>query len=297
MPDDKPRLGRLVVIGSRGQLGQALMTKVPYAIGLARDELDLSRSNLGKHLLDTLQPFGEISGIINAAAYTAVDKAEIELDLAMRVNSLAPGSIAEYCETQNIPLVHISTDYVFSGDANQPYQPFHQTSPINFYGRSKLGGETEIGKTKATCAILRTSWVFDGINKNFLTTMLRLADTRPTLSVVSDQIGRPTYTVDLAKAALRAIEVLKRDSSKGGLYHISNCGQPISWAEFANAIFEISGVKTKVEPISTEDYPTPAERPAYSVLDLSDFERAFDFTMPSWRDALSRALQARSDIL
>jgi len=280
----------IVIIGARGQLGQALMKIAPKAIGFAREQLDLSDTNFEALLSARLRSAGSISGIINAAAYTAVDMAETERDLAVRVNGDAPGKIAAYCALHDVPLVHISTDYVFSGQSKKPYSPDHKTNPINAYGQSKYTGEIAIQKTKAISAILRTSWVYDGLNKNFLTTMLRLAESRTSISVVDDQIGRPTYTMDLAAGALQALHLLNTDISKAGIYHVSNSGPPISWSEFAKAIFETKGLKTSVEPISTQQYPTPAVRPAYSVLDISSFEKTFDFAMPSWRDGLKRAL-------
>ena len=287
--------GRVVIIGSGGQLGQALMAQAPHSIGLTREQLDLSKPNVDEALSSLLEPLGPISGVINAAAYTAVDRAESEVDLAMCVNGEAPGQIAGYCEKVNVPFVHFSTDYVFSGQARTPYRLSEQTSPINSYGHSKLAGEVAIRKTNAAFVIMRTSWVFDGINNNFLTTMLRLAETRSSLSVVADQIGRPTYTVDLARAALHALQRISCDKSKGGIYHVSNSGRPTSWEAFARSIFEASDLDVEVVPISTDDYPTPAQRPAYSVLDISDFEECFEFTMPCWQDALARALKARGD--
>jgi len=281
---------RPVIIGSNGQLGQALMELTPNAIGLTRDEIDLSKSGIKNRLKLILENFNDIHGIINAAAYTAVDKAETEKSLAHRVNGTAPGQIAQFCQEHKLPFVHISTDYVFAGDTKIPYEPEDKTSPLNVYGLSKRKGEEAVQETIANACILRTSWVYDRQNNNFLTTMLRLAETQDTLSIVSDQIGRPTYTGDLASAAMIALKKLAQDSSKAGIYHISNTGNPISWADFAIAIFKSTGKKVIVTPISTKDYPTPAKRPAYSVMNTSKFEKAFNHKLPSWKDALSRAL-------
>ena len=282
-----------LIIGSKGQLGQALMKLAPNAVGLWREQIDLSRSDLRDVLTAQLKAAGPVSGVINAAAYTAVDKAESEVKLADKINGDAPGQIAQFCADKGLPFVHISTDYVFSGDAKTPYLPNQKTAPINAYGNSKLIGEVAIEATDATAAILRTSWVYDGVNSNFLTTMLRLAETRNALSIVGDQIGRPTFTADLAAASLRALSGLIEDPSRSGMYHVSNTGDAISWAEFASAIFAAAGKKVGITAIPSVDYPTPAARPAYSVMDTSKFETVFDHLIPDWKNGLARALAER----
>ena len=281
-----------IIIGSRGQLGQALMQLSPNAIGLWREQIDLSKSNLSDVLADHIKVSGGITGIINAAAYTNVDGAETEYDLAEKVNSDAPRQIAEFCADKNLPFVHISTDYVFSGQAVKPYTPDNSTAPINVYGQSKLDGELAVQRSGAIAAILRTSWVYDSANKNFLTTMLRISETRDQLSVVGDQVGRPTFAEDLAAAAMAALIALKTDPKKAGTYHVSNTGDPISWAQFAQAIFKATGRTVSVKAIPAIEYPTPAARPAYSVLDTSKFEQAFDHMLPDWKNGLERAVRS-----
>jgi len=282
-----------LIIGSKGQLGQALMSLLPGSIGIWREQIDLSKPNLADVLAKQIRDSGPIGGIINAAAYTAVDKAESEIALANQINGNAPGQIATFCADQDLPMVHISTDYVFSGQSEKPYLPEQETAPINAYGQSKLLGEIAIEKTEANAAILRTSWVYDGHNSNFLTTMLRLSETRDTLNVVNDQIGRPTYTVDLAEASIRALKGLIEDHSKKGIYHVSNTGPAISWAQFARAIFESTGTTMTVNDIPASEFPTPAARPAYSVMETAKFEEAFDYNIPNWKDGLIRAVATR----
>lgn len=290
MPQNTPTNYPLLIIGAKGQLGQALMSQAPNAVGVSRETVDLSAPDLDIQILDCFNTKGPFSGVINAAAYTAVDRAETELKLASQVNGTAPGIIASFCAKQSIPLIHISTDYVFAGQSTKPYQPDDKAAPLNAYGQSKYEGEIEIRKTAAIAAILRTSWVYDSTNGNFLTTMVRLGKERDMLSVVSDQIGRPTFTGDLAAAALQALKVLQLDETKAGIYHVSNVGDAISWADFATAIFEAANLNTIVKPISTEEYPTPAKRPAYSVMDTSKFESSFDHDLPDWREGLRHAL-------
>jgi len=287
----------VIVIGKTGQLARALAAA---EIGLDwhitfydREACDLSASiaEIGA-FAENLPP---CDGLIMAAAYTAVDAAEDNEALAKQVNARAPEVFAKLCRARSIPMVHISTDYVFSGQDNLPINPDAQTSPINAYGRSKLAGETAMINSGARAVILRTSWVFDGIGKNFLTTMLRLGDTRESLQVVSDQIGRPTYAGHLAQACLGALNKLIEDIDfQGGTYHISGRGAAISWAEFAQAIFDATqdkrGHKVSIEAISSSDYPSRAKRPAYSILDISAFERDFNMAFPSWKDGLAAAL-------
>ena len=211
------------------------------------------------------------------------------------MNAVAPGTIAEVTAAADIPLVHISTDYVFQGDANKPYRPDDPTDPINVYGRTKRDGEVAILKANPRSAILRTSWVYDSAGKNFLTTMLRLAESRDTLTVVHDQIGRPTYAPDLALAALKVAQSLVLSpETASGIFHVSNSGPQISWADFARAIFERAEhhgmTPPKVVNIPSLDYPTPAARPSYSVLDLRALNATFDISMPLWADSLNRAI-------
>jgi len=285
------------IIGKTGQLGRALMRQIPLhghdAVFYDRAACDLSDS---PEILESfIANMGGVDAVIISAAYTAVDQAESDKDMAIRVNTLAPAAIARGCAERSIPLVHVSTDYVFDGTATTPYEPDHPTRPISVYGTTKLGGEQGIRDSGAKAAILRTAWVFDGTGKNFLTTMLRLAKDRDTLGVVGDQIGRPIYAGHLADACIRAaVKLCKNTKAHQGVFHVSGTGQPISWADFARAIFDgarkqISHDMT-VNAIPTTGYPTPAARPAYSVLDVSLFEKIFDMSLPTWNEGLEAAL-------
>lgn len=287
-----------LVIGETGQLARALKYEIEIDIGktatfLDRKACDLSASS--EDVREAIAPFlSQADALIIAAAYTAVDAAEDDYETALAVNAQAPGVIAAAAAGAGCPVVHVSTDYVFGGDASSPYTPDMPIDPLNAYGRSKAKGEIAVLAGNPRSVILRTSWVYDGVGKNFLTTMLRLGETRDTLNVVMDQIGRPTYAQDLAKACLLAAETLKTDGSAfSGIYHVSNAGEPISWATFAEAIFQTAGLSTIVKGIPSSDYPTPAKRPAYSVMDIALFESIFEMTLPSWQEGLERALKER----
>lgn len=285
---------RLLVIGKTGQLARAIAEQAPSAVLLDRTACDLTwnADDIRRALTERLT---QADAVILAAAYTAVDQAESDEATAHAVNAVAPGVIAEVTAAADIPLVHISTDYVFQGDASKPYRPDDPTDPINVYGRTKRDGEVAILKANPRSAILRTSWVYDSSGKNFLTTMLRLAESRDTLTVVHDQVGRPTYAPDLARAALKAAQSLVLSpETASGVFHVSNSGPQISWADFARAIFqraELYGVTPpKVVNIPSADYPTPAARPSYSVLDLQALKTTLDISMPLWADSLDRAI-------
>ena len=297
----------LVVIGKTGQLARALRKEISQqthknqrlqtADFIDRETLDLtSTADVIRETLDNLPP---CDAIILAAAYTAVDQAETDIQSAMAVNARAPGIIAQFCKDRNIPLIHISTDYVFSGKTHnpttmQPYKITDETAPLNVYGRSKREGELAIQASKCRYAILRTSWVYDGLGKNFLTTMLRLAQTHDTISVVHDQYGRPTYARHLAAAVLRTTsDMISDKEASHGLFHVTNTGPIISWSDFAQAIFKQQSLKTRIKPITTAEYPTPAQRPFYSVMDTSKFESLFDYTLPNWQAGLTAALAER----
>jgi len=276
----------ILVIGKNGQLARALSSilKCENALFLGRDALDL---NCHVHGLPACR------GIILAAAYTDVDGAESNFDYAKQVNGKAVGQIADICAKRSIPLVFLSTDYVFDGTTNRPWQPNDKTDPLNAYGKSKLLGEKAILSSGAEAAILRTSWVFDGLGKNFLTTMLDLSKTRSQLTVVSDQVGRPTYAGHLALACIKTLETLILNPSKSGVYHVTNSGEPISWADFSRAIFRVSEIDIKIVDILSEHYPRPAPRPANSVLDIRAFEATFGYKLPSWQKGLDAALRER----
>ncbi len=287
---------KFAVIGETGQLARALKKQITehkyQAVFFNRQDLDLSASPAKiKKFIEAIEP---VDAVILAAAYTAVDKAKEEADLAMAVNGRAPGVIGQTCKTLGIPLVYFSTDYVFNGTSKLPYKVDDEIDPVNMYGQSKRAGEIGIEASGCAYAILRTSWVFDGIGQNFLTTMLSLAQTRPSLSIVDDQLGRPTYSGHLAKAGLAVARALvEGKTGSQGIFHVSNSGPIISWAEFAQKIFDSENLPIKVNKIPTAEYPTPARRPLFSALDLEKFESIFDYKLPSWQEGLRAALADR----
>ena len=277
---------KFVVIGKTGQLARAIIREgevIGHQImALDRAALDLTTSTKNIETAIAELP-SDLDGLILAAAYTAVDAAETDSEQAFAVNSTAPGVIAKACAKHSLPIVHISTDYVFNGKASRPYQPNDDTDPLGIYGASKLDGEIAVLNSGARAIILRTSWVYDGEGKNFLTTMLKLAKSRDKISVVADQFGRPTYAGHLAMAALKTAEYLSKNNTiQSGIHHVTNGGEIISWAEFAKFIFQSKSIKTNISEIPTSDYPTPAERPAYSALNTD----CLLYTSPSPRDGL-----------
>ena len=227
--------------------------------------------------------------VINAAAYTAVDKAEDDEKTAGLVNGAAPGQMAKACARLGIPFVHISTDYVFDGMVGAPFAPTHPTAPLGAYGRSKLAAEDAINAAGGVHAILRTSWVFSAGGNNFLKTMLWLSETRDKLTVVGDQIGGPTPANAIAAACIEIADQLKVDPSKTGTYHFS--GAPnVSWAEFARDIFSQAGRKVEIDDIPTSTYPTPAKRPVNSRMNCFTTQQTFGITQPSWQAAVTQIL-------
>jgi dTDP-4-dehydrorhamnose reductase len=288
---------RILVFGGGGQLGRALAERAESVSAdaslqvLTRAEADIADAAAVARAFDRIRP----SLVINAAAYTAVDRAESEEKLAFEGNALGPYHLASLCARDHIPLFHISTDYVFSGEGSRPWREDDPTAPQNAYGRSKLAGEWAVLATHPDSHIFRTSWVFSPWGHNFVKTMLRLAKDRDELSIVADQKGCPTYAPDLADALLQiAIAKLGGRRFKTGIHHFSNQGAT-DWAEFATTIFGMSarhgGPRPTVKPIASKDYPTPATRPAWSVLDLTATVDEFGLEIPPWTDALGRCLE------
>lgn len=272
----------LLVFGSSGQVATELRRRVPGAVFLDRGAADLSDPAACAAAIAARAP----RAVINAAAWTAVDKAEAEEAAATVINGEAPGAMARACAGLGIPLVHISTDYVFDGTGSAPFAPDHPTAPLGAYGRSKLAGEQAVRAAGGVHAILRTSWVFSPHGANFVKTMLRLGAGREVLTVVADQVGGPTPADAIAGACLAIADQLRSDPAKSGTYHFS--GSPdVSWADFARAIMEIAGLGCRIDDIPTSAYPTPARRPANSRLDCSTLSR-FGLSRPDWRQALIR---------
>ncbi len=227
--------------------------------------------------------------VINAAAYTAVDKAEEEEALATVINGDAPAAMARAAAGRRLPFVHISTDYVFDGSGTRPWRPDDGTGPLGAYGRSKLAGERGIAAAEGPHAILRTSWVFSAHGNNFVKTMLRLAGKTDHLRIVEDQIGGPTEAGDIARACLTVARGLLASPDRSGVYHFS--GAPdASWADFAREIFSRAGLEVSVEGIPSSEYPTTATRPKNSRLDCTTLEERFGVARPDWRESLGRVL-------
>jgi len=228
--------------------------------------------------------------VINAAAYTAVDKAEDDEATAHAINADAPAAMARACADLGVPFVSISTDYVFSGDGTTPWQPTDPTDPKGAYGRTKLAGEQAIMAAGGTAAILRTSWVVSAHGNNFVKTMLRLGADRDALTIVADQIGGPTGAAEIAEACLTIAQTLKTEPDKAGIYHFA--GDPdTSWADFARAIFDQAGLSCAVTDIPSSDYPTPATRPLNSRMDCSATTTTFGIARPDWRVSLKDILK------
>lgn len=274
----------ILVFGKTGQVARELQRLGGVVLG--RDIADLSDPQACVDAIRCNAP----RAVINAAAYTAVDKAEDEENHATIINGDAPKAMAFTCADLGIPLIHISTDYVFEGTGQTPWHRNDPTAPQNAYGRSKLAGENGIRASGAVHAILRTSWVVSAHGTNFVKTMLRLSRTRDALNIVADQIGAPTPGRDIAAACLQIANQLIQDPSKSGTYHFSGTAD-VSWAEFAAEIFDQAGRSVTVTPIPTVDYPTPAVRPLNSRMDCSATEQAFGIVRPCWRTGLNTILK------
>ena len=274
----------VLVFGSTGQVATELRRLAPQAVFLGRDQADLSRPETCRDAIRHHRP----AAVINAAAWTAVDKAESDEAAANVVNGSAPRAMADECAVLGVPFVQISTDYVFDGAGDAPFVPTHPTAPLGAYGRSKLLGETGVRAAGGPHAILRTSWVFSAHGSNFLKTMLRLGRERESLSVVADQIGGPTQASAIAAACLTIAAQLQVAPDKTGTYHFS--GAPdISWAGFAREIMTQAGLACRIEDIASSAYPTPARRPMNSRLDCTSLV-GFGLVRPDWKAGVTEAL-------
>ena len=271
----------LLVFGKTGQVARELQRLLPQAHFLGRDQADLSDPTACAAAIAA----SDATAVINAAAWTAVDKAETDEAAATMVNGTAPAAMAQAAAAKGIPFLHISTDYVFDGQGDQPFAPGHPTAPLNAYGRSKLAGEQGVRAAGGSHLILRTSWVVSAHGANFVKTMLRLGRERQSLNVVADQIGGPTPAAAIARTLVTAAQAM-RDGAQGGTHHFA--GAPdASWADFARAIMAKAGLSCQIRDIPTADYPTPARRPMNSRLDCSTLTAAFGMARPDWRSDLT----------
>ena len=275
----------VLVTGANGQLGQALRFLEQEYPGIqfhfyGSDQLNITNKDSVAHAFKNLLP----SFCINAAAYTAVDKAETDIENARAINVTGPKFLAEACNQYKTTLIHVSTDFVFDGDKNTPYTEEDASNPQGVYGLTKREGELEIEAKAHAYFIIRTSWLYSEFGNNFMKTMLRLAKERASLNVVSDQTGTPTQAIDLAEMI---VKIILSNSKKYGIYHFSNEGSA-SWFDFAKKIFETNNVSITLGAITTSEYPTPAKRPKYSVLDKTKIKTEFKTTIKSWEEALVR---------
>jgi dTDP-4-dehydrorhamnose reductase len=277
----------LLVFGRSGQVATELARRLPGGVTaafLGRDRVDLADPAACAAAVAA----SGADAVINAAAWTAVDRAEAEEAAAMRVNAAAPGAMARACAARGLPFLHLSTDYVFDGAGDAPFRPDHPTAPLSAYGRSKLAGEAAVRAAGGAHLILRTSWVFSAHGTNFVRTILRLGAERPGLRIVADQVGGPTPAAALADALIVAARAMVV-GAPGGTHHFA--GAPdISWAGFARAILAAAGLSCTVDDIPSAEYPTPARRPLNSRLDCSAFTAAFGIPRPDWREGLREVL-------
>jgi dTDP-4-dehydrorhamnose reductase len=280
----------ILVTGCYGQLGTELQ-KVAVD-NCAQQWFFTDIDTLDICDLNAVERYFAANGIevcINCAAYTAVDKAEDEPVLAAKVNVEAPKNLAECCQRHNALLIHVSTDYVFDGHGTLPYRESDATGPTSVYGQTKLDGEQAVIQTGCRYCIVRTAWLYSSTGKNFVKTMLMLGDTKDEINVVNDQKGCPTWASDLAHAIYCLVEKYGKEPVHE-TFHFTNEGQ-ITWYDFACAIMEIGGKHCKVNPITTDQYPTKAKRPAYSVLDLNKIKASTGMEIPFWRDSLEKCIE------
>lgn len=279
---------KTLITGANGQLGtelhEILEREFPgQTLYTDVQELDLTNAKA----VDSYVANNEITHIVNCAAYTAVDRAEEEMMLCAAVNTDAVKNLAMAADANGAKIIHISTDYVFDGTNHRPYRESDKVNPISQYGTTKRKGETLLLALAPQAIIIRTAWLYSAHGKNFVKTMLRLADSQPEIKVVCDQIGTPTFARDLARAV---VKVLQSHQWVPGIYHFTDEGAA-SWYDFAKAIFRIAGKDVKVTPIPTEDYPTPASRPSYSILDRTRIKATYGIEIPHWEEALADCLR------
>ncbi len=277
--------GEILVFGKTGQLAVELAQRLPQARFLSRADVDVSDTDAVKAAIADMSP----RAVINATAYTNVDEAETNGDLAHAINAAGPGAMAQGCKMLGIPFLHVSTDYVFDGTGETPWREDMATDPINAYGASKLAGEAAIVAAGGSYVILRTAWVFAAHGQNFVKTMLRLSESHPELTVVHDQFGAPTWAGDIAQVLIDIAPQLRENSSKSGIYHYS--GQPyVTWADFTRAIFAEAGLENAVKNVTSEAFVRPAARPQNSRLNCEKIADVFGVKAPDWHIGLRNVL-------
>lgn len=290
----KPDLPTILITGANGQLGSEIRAIAPghpqfNFLFADRDSLPIDDTAA----VEKYFSYYHIDYCINCAAYTAVDNAENDKENACLINAIAAGNLAGICKQNNVRFIHISTDYVFDGNASEPMDENHITHPLGIYGASKRKGEELVLQQNADAVIVRTSWVYSSFGKNFVKTMLGLMKEREYLNVVNDQFGSPTYAADLAEVILRIINLWEKIPSGNRIFNYSNSGIT-TWFDFAMAIKKITGSDCTLHPIPTTQYPTPAKRPMYSVLDTAKISSVFNIKIPSWQESLKKCLQLLS---
>ena len=282
---------RILICGANGQLGSEINELSSSFANLEFVFSDLPELDIcNREMLAQFVSENQIKGIINCAAYTAVDKAEDDFKIAELVNATAVGNLVAIAEEQNLKLIHISTDYVFDGAVHIPYAEDCEVSPIGVYGATKRKGEEFVINSASESIVIRTSWLYSTFGNNFVKTMMRLGEEREELGVIFDQVGTPTYARDLAKTCLEIFSKEEKLDLKEKVYHFSNEGVA-SWFDFSKAIMEMGNINCNVKPIETKDYPTPAKRPHYSVMNKGKIKTDFGIEVPYWRDSLKECIE------
>lgn len=286
----------ILVTGANGQLGNEIKKLVSQYPDWQFNFVDLPELDItNKEQVENRIVMAGINVIVNCAAYTAVDKAESDIEIAEAVNATGPGILAQLASKHQLKLIHVSTDFVFDGQSCLPYKEEDSTKPISGYGSTKLKGEQLVLENNPQSIIIRTSWLYSQHGNNFVKTMQRLGREREQLTVIFDQIGTPTWAADLAHTCLMILADPEAGKSKTGIYHFSNEGVA-SWYDFAVEIMKQSNINCRVLPIETKDYPTPAKRPAYSVMNKSKIKRTFDIAIPHWKESLAKCIATMSKV-
>jgi dTDP-4-dehydrorhamnose reductase len=280
---------KILITGSNGQLGSSFK-KIAKDYDFDFTFTDVNELDItNEKAIDSFLKDKDFSFLVNCAAYTAVDKAEDDYDKALLLNATAPYLLAKYCKKYMVQMIHVSTDYVFDGNSSTPYTSKDKPSPNTVYGKTKLEGEKKVLEVNPTAKIIRTAWLYSEFGNNFVKTMIRLGNEKPTLNVVFDQIGTPTFATDLSIAIMKMIDT-KDISSLQSIFHFTNEGV-CSWYDFAKKIMEKKGLQCNVMPILSKDYPTKTPRPHYSVLDKTEIKQALNISIPHWEDSLDICLK------